>query len=46
MPLSDASIGNLERLPRLVDAGHIKDSSHKESIKTHVMANKPVDEQY
>jgi hypothetical protein len=46
MPLSDASIGNLERLSRFIDAGFLKDQSHKESIKKHAMANKVVDEQF
>ena len=46
-PLSDASIGNLERLSRCIDAGFLKDQkSHKESIKKHAMANKVVDEQF
>ena len=45
MPLSDASIGNLERLSRCIDAGFLKDQSHKESINKHAMANKVVDEQ-
>ena len=44
MPLSDASIGNLEKLSRCIDAGFLKDQSHKESIKKHVMTNKIVDE--
>ncbi|CAB1108762.1 unnamed protein product [Ectocarpus sp. CCAP 1310/34] len=44
MPLSDASIGNLERLSKFVDAGYIKESSHKDFIKKHVMANKPIDD--
>ena len=33
MQLSHASIGNLERLSRCIDAGFLKDQSHKESIK-------------
>ena len=44
MPLSDASIGNLERLSRGIDAAFLKDQSHKESIKKYAMANKVVDE--
>ena len=46
MPLSDVSIGSLERLSRCIDAGFLKDQSHKESIKKHAMANKVVDEQF
>ncbi|CAB1110256.1 unnamed protein product [Ectocarpus sp. CCAP 1310/34] len=37
MPLSDASIGNLERLSKFVDAGYIKE---------HIMANKPIDDKF
>ena len=46
IPLSDASIGNLERLSKCIDAGFLEDQSHKESIKKHAMANKVVDEQF
>ena len=46
MPLSDASIGNLERLSKCIDAGFLKDQSHKESINQHAMTNKIVDEQF
>ena len=46
MPLSDASIGNLERLSRCIDAGFLKDQIHKESVNKHAMANKVVDEQF
>ena len=46
MPLSDASIGNFERLSRCIDAGFLKDQSHKESINKHAMANKVVEEQF
>ena len=45
-PLSDAPIGNLERLSRCIDAGFLKDQNHEESIKKHAMANKVVDEQF
>ncbi|CAB1113617.1 unnamed protein product [Ectocarpus sp. CCAP 1310/34] len=46
MPLSDASIGNLERLSKFADASYIKESGHKDSIKKHVMANKPIDDKF
>lgn len=46
MPLSEASIGNLERLSKFVDVGYIQESSHKDSIKKHVMANKPIDDKF
>ena len=46
MPLSDGSIGNLERLSRCIDAGFLKDQSHKKPIRKHAMANKVVDEQF
>ncbi|CAB1102782.1 unnamed protein product [Ectocarpus sp. CCAP 1310/34] len=46
MPLSDASIGNLERLSSFVDAGYTKESSHKDFIKEHVRANKPIDDTF
>eukprot|EP00903_Cladosiphon_okamuranus_P010877 g10274.t1 len=46
MPLSEASIGNLERLSKFVDIGYITESSHKDSIKEHVMANKPIDDKF
>ena len=46
MPLSDASIGNLERLSRCIDAGFLKDQSHKESIKKTCNGQKVVNEQF
>lgn len=46
MPLSDAVIGNLERLSKCIDAGSLNDQRHKESIKNQVVANRAVDEQF
>ncbi|CBN79576.1 hypothetical protein Esi_0011_0169 [Ectocarpus siliculosus] len=46
MLLSDAFIGNLERLSSFVDAGYIKESRHDDSIKKHVTANKSIDDTF
>lgn len=47
MTLSDASIGDLERLSKLLlGAHHIKRNGHKESTKKLVMDGKPVNGQF